>query len=324
MSKISIIIPVYNAEGSIDRCINSILNQTYNDYEIIAINDGSKDNSLNILKKYEKKLKGKMKVINQENQGVASTRNNGIKVATGKYITFIDNDDFIDSDYLNTYIKEIENHDYDVVMGGYRRVNDKGKILESRYPKNNNWGKFTIITPWAKIYNRKFIVDNKIEFLNYGIGEDIYFILQTFDKSKRIREINYIGYNWFYNNESISNTNHKGFNNNIDILYLVEKLKSRISGKNNISNDTFNYYCIRLIIWYLLYSGRTATSGEFIDQYNYLSKYLKANFQNYRRLILFKMPAGEDTNIKMIIKLFIIIDKLKLTRLFSKVYCNGK
>lgn len=324
MSKISIIIPVYNAENSIDRCINSILNQTYNDYEIIAINDGSKDNSLNILKEYEKKLKGKIKVVNQENMGVANTRNNGIKVATGKYIMFIDNDDYFDDNYLETYIKEIENNHYDVVMGGYKRVNNEGKILESRYPKNNEWSKFTIITPWAKIYNRKFIVDNKIEFLNYGIGEDIYFILQIFDKSKKIKEINYIGYNWFYNNDSISNTKHKGFNNNIDILYLVEKLKNKISGKNYISIDIFNYYCIRLILWYLLYSGRTANSDEFINQYDYLFNYLKSNFENYRKIILFKMPAEEDTNIKIIMKLFIIIDKLKLTKLFSKVYCKGK
>ncbi|MEI8343335.1 MAG: glycosyltransferase family A protein [Candidatus Moraniibacteriota bacterium] len=127
---ISIIIPVYNAQETISKCIDSIMNNNFNKYEIIAINDGSSDNSLKILRDYEKRYPEKIRVFDQENQGVARTRNNGVAYAKGAHVMFIDNDDYVDSDYLEKFQAEIGTKDLDMVIGGYRRTNGEKPCLK--------------------------------------------------------------------------------------------------------------------------------------------------------------------------------------------------
>ena len=105
--EVTIVIPVYNSEKYIGRCIESILNQTFQDFELLIINDGSKDNSKEIIKEYKSKYPDKITFINQENKGVSTTRNEAIKIANGKYIMFIDNDDYIDNDYIEIYVSKI-------------------------------------------------------------------------------------------------------------------------------------------------------------------------------------------------------------------------
>ncbi len=117
MSKVTIIIPVYNSAEYIGKCIESILNQTYHDYDILIVNDGSKDNSQQIINEYKEKYPNKITAIEQENKGVARTRNESIKRATGKYIMFMDNDDYLDKDYIETFVKEIEKDECDEVIG---------------------------------------------------------------------------------------------------------------------------------------------------------------------------------------------------------------
>ena len=130
MKKVTLIIPVYNSEKYIGKCLDSILNQTYTNFEILVVNDGSKDNSQKVIEEYQNKYPDKIIAINQENKGVSKTRNESIKKASGDYIMFIDNDDFLDSDYIETFITEAEKGDYDVVLGGYRRPNENGKIIK--------------------------------------------------------------------------------------------------------------------------------------------------------------------------------------------------
>ena len=145
--KVSVIIPVYNSEKYIEKCINSVLEQDYQEFELILINDGSKDGSLKILERYKEKYKEKIVLVNQENCGVSKTRNNAIQIANGEYIMFMDNDDFIDKDYIKTYIEEIEKEDLDVVIGGYRRPNEKGKVIKKLQLPQEEWGKFMIFAP---------------------------------------------------------------------------------------------------------------------------------------------------------------------------------
>ena len=125
---VSVIIPVYNAQEGIKQCIDSLLNQSFTDFEIILINDGSTDNSLEVIKKYAAD-NDFIRVIDKENEGVAKTRNKGIQLANGKYIVFIDNDDFVDSDYLERFYNEIDQEQLDIVLGGYKRVNQEMKTL---------------------------------------------------------------------------------------------------------------------------------------------------------------------------------------------------
>lgn len=125
---VSVIIPVYNAQEGIKQCLDSLLNQSFTDFEIILLNDGSTDNSLEVIKKYAAD-NDFIRVIDKENEGVAKTRNKGIQLANGKYIVFIDNDDFVDSDYLERFYNEIDQEQLDIVLGGYKRVNQEMKTL---------------------------------------------------------------------------------------------------------------------------------------------------------------------------------------------------
>jgi glycosyltransferase involved in cell wall biosynthesis len=124
---VSIVIPVYNAENSLRKCLDSLIGQTFTDYEIILINDGSKDKSQEIIDEYAEKYPTKIRSYTQVNCGVAVTRNRGIGYAEGEYLLFIDNDDYVKKDYIEKYVNEIRSKNVDVVIGGYKRVDLKGK-----------------------------------------------------------------------------------------------------------------------------------------------------------------------------------------------------
>ena len=117
MSKVSIIIPVYNVEKYLDKCLKSVLNQTYKNIEIIVINDGSTDNSLKICKKYKDK---RIVLIDKENGGVSSARNKGLELASGKYITFVDSDDWLELDAIENMVSFIEKENVDFVRFCYQ------------------------------------------------------------------------------------------------------------------------------------------------------------------------------------------------------------
>lgn len=317
MRKVSIIIPIYNAENTIEKCISSILKQTYKDYELLLIDDGSTDNSLKVIKKYSKYKN--IRILNQENHGVAYTRNRGIKEATGDYIMFIDNDDFIDSDYIEKHITTISKENSDIVISGYRRINVENKVLHEEKLRDTYWSRFIIMAPWAKVYRRNFLLKNNIEFLSYGIGEDVYFNLLIYSFEPKITILNYIGYNWFFNTKSVSNTSQKGLNKEVDILFLLNKI---IEKYDNI-NDYLSYYLIRYYIWYLLFSGRNANKKDFILEYNRIKKWYNDNKVSLKFSPFSKKINGETLKNRIIVFTFLALEKMHLIGLFAKFYCKG-
>mgnify|MGYP000949587757 FL=1 len=272
MSKpaISVIIPVYNAQDGIKRCVDSLLNQSFKNFEIILLNDGSKDNSLNILKEYELKYSF-VRVIDKQNEGVAVTRNKGILLAEGEYTMFMDNDDFVDSDYIETFYQAIHVKKLDLVIGGYKRVNQDNQIIFSQDIQQSEWSKYIIMAPWAKVYRTEFLKTNNLEFFDYGIGEDIIFNLAAYKTTDKIGLLDYKGYNWYYNNKSISNTSQRGFSPKIDILVLFSKILEL--GK---PSELVVYYLKRYYVWYLLFSGRASSNQEFIHQYIRIKEWLNS------------------------------------------------
>lgn len=181
MKKISVVVPIYNMEKYLDICIQSIINQSYKDIEIILINDGSKDESLNICNKYSIKDK-RIIVLNQKNSGVSASRKAGIKIATGDYLTFVDADDYIDLNMYKDMIKIVEENNADIAECGYTFVSEHGEIL-SRYLLKDEIiighdscvKKFldsdnSTVFLWNKIY-KKSLFDN-IEFDEYSYSED--------------------------------------------------------------------------------------------------------------------------------------------------------
>lgn len=320
MSKpaISVIIPVYNAQDGIKRCVDSLLNQSFKNFEIILLNDGSKDNSLNILKEYELKYSF-VRVIDKQNEGVAVTRNKGILLAEGEYTMFMDNDDFVDSDYIETFYQAIHEKKLDLVIGGYKRVNQDNQIIFSQDIQQSEWTKYIIMAPWAKIYRTEFLKTNNLEFFDYSIGEDIIFNLAAYKTTDKIGLLDYKGYNWYYNNQSISNTSQRGFSPKIDILVLFSKILDL--GK---PSELVVYYLKRYYVWYLLFSGRSSSDQEFIQQYIRIKEWLKENKLISTISPLSKKVQGERFQTKISLIVFLSLEKLRLVPLFAKIYCKGK
>lgn len=316
MVRISIIIPVYNSGDKIKRCIESIISQISVEDEILLMNDGSTDGTLAVLKQLENSYKA-IRVIDKRNEGVAITRNRGISEARGEYICFIDNDDYIDKDYIATFYNAISQGNYDIVIGGYRRVTDQKVLFEYRV-KDTDWYKLMVVSPWARIFRREFVVKNNICFLDSKIGEDVYFNFKAYSRTDRIKIIDYTGYNWWFNDKSISNTSQRGFRKDVDIRKLLDSLFA-LTGRQRL----YDFYYVRYVVWYLLFSGRAGTSEDFMKEYNHGITWLKERGIPIRFPVFSKDIRGESIKNRVIIAGFIMIHRLRMVRLFSKIYCKG-
>lgn len=213
MPKISVIVPVYNVEKYLNRCIDSILNQTFEDFELILVDDGSTDKSLKICDEYKIK-DGRIKVIHKKNGGVSSARNTGIDKATGEYITFVDSDDYISNDTLNILL-DSNYQDSDLVISSLEMKSYDGKrtvydMNEKIYATNTgileeyiSWEfpQICFCGPCAKRYNREIIKKMNIKFReDMALGEDTYFNLQYLMNCKKIASTDRITYFYIRDN----------------------------------------------------------------------------------------------------------------------------
>lgn len=177
---LSIIVPVYNAEDFLERCVTSLINQhTSFKYEIVFINDGSTDKSLSILNRFVYDYPDRCRVITQDNQGISAARNKGIEVAFGIYVSFIDNDDFVDDSYVDILLKKAIAEDADMVQCGYTRNNQQGKVIGKDVIEQDvvinkghtNLVKYVHGYIWGGVYKRELF--NLIRFPNGYWYEDI-------------------------------------------------------------------------------------------------------------------------------------------------------
>lgn len=269
MEKVSIIVPIYNAERYISNCIYSILQQTYTNIEVILVNDGSQDNSLYICEQF-KKIDNRIIILNKKNGGVSSARNEGIRIATGKYIQFVDSDDTLELDFVEKLIQNIKFWNAELIICGYNIIENKKNVsyeedLDSIYDnviaftKENfieNFGtmlldykNISLGSPWNKLFIREIIVENSIKFPeNIHYGEDLLFNLQYFRYCNKLIYIKKKLYNYFLiNNQSLEAKFKPDLFQNQ--LYLYQKIKgflienNKYSG-NNVINLTI-YYAYR-------------------------------------------------------------------------------
>lgn len=190
----SIIIPVYNCSKYLSKCIDSVISQTYQYFELILVDDGSTDGSEKICDEYLKKDK-RIKLIHKKNSGVSDTRNQGLKMATGDYIAFLDSDDYVDNTWLENSIKHFsDNPNLELLNYGfyseveYNNQNSYNKIIYEDKLYNNKseinkdivnlWDKHMLYNIWNKIYLNKIIKKNKIQFPDFNFGEDMHFNIE--------------------------------------------------------------------------------------------------------------------------------------------------
>ena len=227
--KLSIIIPVYNVEQYLQRCLNSVLNSSFQDFELIIINDGSKDKSEKIILEFVDKYKDKIVYILKENEGVSVARNVGIEKAIGKYITFIDSDDYIEPNMFESMIEKIESDNFDIVACDARLVyedNNDTRVVSSGYArdlyhKNKIRETMTIFYPvmWNKIYRTEIV--KKVKFTSGVWYEDMEYLLKLYPHINTIGVVKEPLYNYLQRKNSITYT----YNDKLyDIINNMERV----------------------------------------------------------------------------------------------------
>lgn len=211
---ISIIVPVYKAEKFLNRCVDSILAQTFTDFECILIDDGSPDSSPAICDEYAKK-DPRVKVIHQKNGGVSAARNAGLDAALGEWIGFVDSDDWIEKDTYELALKATVEQNADIVQWKMRLANPVKELdynfqndCELKIDKKNvlTWLQNSCYT---QLFNRKLIYDNNVRFpLNISMGEDRHFSFCCMASAKKVWQLNRVLYHYFQNEEGICLSNY--------------------------------------------------------------------------------------------------------------------
>ena len=288
--KVSIIIPVYNNENYISQGIESVENQTYKNYEIIIIDDGSTDDSLKLCKKFEKR-NDKIKVISINNGGVSNARNIGIKNASGDYVCFIDSDDYVMPTYIESLIKKMNNKC--LVISAYSVFNEKKDRQVKKINKQKLYIGIDIYLkivrnelfwnqPWNKMYNLNVIKENKLFFNDkLNMGEDLVF------------NLNYLNFidNIFYINKTIYrhriNDNGAMANNNENKLKALSNILLEMYNKENEKEKKciIKLYYLRTIWNLYKISGNT----EYLDIIN-----------SNKRFILLQKNAGPLFKLKVL------------------------
>lgn len=233
LPKISIIVPIYNAEQFLRRCIDSILAQTFTDFELLLIDDGGKDRSSEICDEYAAK-DSHIKVFHKENGGVSSARNLGLDMVKGKWINFIDSDDWIDSTCLERCYEQIEEDD-DLLMFSLKWAEDC-RLPDMRCDNQNSFipiiqehiNRITFTTPVCKLFKTAIIKKNRIRFdTNISSGEDTLFFLTYFKHVEKMRLLpqEFYNYDTSSSSDSLSKRSYSSWGSE---HYLMDKIFSEI------------------------------------------------------------------------------------------------
>ncbi|PWB88333.1 glycosyltransferase family 2 protein [Methanobrevibacter thaueri] len=266
MVGISVIIPVYNVEDYLSQCLDSICNQTFKDIEIICVNDGSIDNSLDILNEYAESDR-RIKIINQHNQGLAASRNQGLKEAKGDYVYFIDSDDYIELDALEKLHENIVTNSSDMVLFKFQKVDDYRNVhkrgVEFKIDKifgDIDYGNFTFtykdvkrhvmnsaFSACLKLYRRDFIED-----ISFPIGlnfEDVPVHVKLMLEAESLSFVPEFLYNYRSNPDSILNSSANGF----DIFKVIDMVEEYLkeNGHYEELENEFIFFKIAQILVYL-------------------------------------------------------------------------
>ena len=319
MCEVSIIVPVYNVEDYLVRCLDSLVSQTFKSYEIICIDDASPDNSKAILENYLQKYPSLIRVLhNQENLGLGYARNIGLSQARGKYVLFVDSDDYVKQDYVESYYKEMENNPADIIVGGYIRKTHKGEKVHMM--SQTVWSTVTYAIACAKMFKASFLKNNNLEFTDLKCGEDILFSLEAFYCNASFRVIDYAGYYYVYNQDSITGSmnhekNHEQIMANLFTYFLSTYDVSLLSIQKR---EIIEYVYLANMINALVVFNHGCGIKTMKRKYEFVIKDIREKFPNYKRnsLVGFIKPKGQTLKIRLGVGGFVALSKLHLDRFF--------
>lgn len=322
MKKVSVIVPVYNVEKYIDRCLDSLVNQTLEDIEIIVVNDGTRDNSQKIIDEYVKKYPKKVFSFIKENGGLSSARNYGIEKAKGEYIGFVDSDDYVEYDMYEQLYNKAQKTNADVVCSQityrYNRYAEKRKFNHLEY-----FGKSVSKEPrvlieaksyaWNKIYKRDLWKNHEFPNQYYEDSAVIYNVLY---EANKIECVNIPLYNYIKEREGAITTEVS--NKIFDMFKSCDSILNYYKEKEDYNSikDVIDEVCIRHLIIRLLYIYESKNRKLTWKYYNETKKYLKNNIPNYKKNNYLKYSnTDNDSNHKLKISTIKIPGFFKLVTL---------
>lgn len=286
--KVSVIVPIYNVEPYLERCIDSILRQSYQNMEVILIDDGSTDACPVICDKYAEKYR-QIQVIHKENEGLSSARNAGLDVSTGDLVMFVDSDDFVEADFVEKLYYALNKYEADVAICNFQYVDENGKKV-IRYPDNviqneciNNiqywnrvfqkYGHF-YVTVWNKLYRRELW--DSCRYPLGKINEDEYILHNIINQYTRIACMDYIGYNYVQRGNSIMANKRKKANFDLFEAWLKRIDYFKSIGRRDFVRKQLSKYLEKLLFLYELCVTEEDKKkyciyyNKYIDVYKYL------------------------------------------------------
>lgn len=311
MTDISIIVPIYNAEKYLNKCIKSLINQTKQELEFVLVNDGSTDTSEDIIKSYKDK---RIKYFKNKNQGIGKTRNFGIEKATGKYIMFLDSDDYLATHACEELFNKAEKENLDLVINNFYRVDEETeKQEEVKIPEfqsttlkeNKNLLLDVNLAPWNKLYKTELLKKNKIKFVENLKYEDAPFVIEAMDKAKKIGYLNkYLNYYVIHKNSETTVRDQKIF----DIIEIVDKIRKYFSKRKEFT-ETVDKLSVRILTNYTI-QQRVQVDKEvgmkFIDR---AFQYMKENIPDYKNNKYYKNRG-------------LLRRTIEKNRFLTKLYCK--
>ena len=330
---ISIVVPIFNVEKYLEKCIETIINQTYRNIEIILVDDGSLDNSGKMCDEYQKK-DTRIKVIHKENGGLSDARNAGIKKAQGKYIAFLDADDYVDFTMYERLYDIVKKENAEIGISGYSRINEANKEIPyfldvEKYNKDRSFLYNMIgtlptdtedinvgMSVWKCLYNLDIIKENEIYFKSERvyISEDIIFQIEYFEFVNRVGLVKEPLYKYRYNESSLSKKYRKDRFEKQKILYLKEK--SMLEEKGWLNDELRN----RLNRTFLM-KTKACIKAEVVgnkENKKTRQKNIKSILNDELLIKIIKEYPTKKINIKS--KIYILIMKFKLSKILYKIY----
>lgn len=308
--KVSVIVPVYNTEKYLKNCIDSLLKQNFEDYEIIVINDLSPGNAEEIIKSYnDKKI---VYIKNKTNKGIGYNRNLGIKKAKGEYVCFIDSDDYVKENFISKMYNYSKENNLDLCVCDYVNVDEEGNKLKefnlsdfciTNYEENNKILCEINLAPWNKLYKKDMLVKNKIEFSETLKYEDLSFVALSIKNSKKIGKINeQLNYYTIHNNSETTTRDKRVF----DIFKQLDIVRNEYKSGKYLDELT-----VSVLLNYTIqqrYQIDKDTQSKFIDD---AFKYLNDNNIDYKHSEYIKNRSFLKS----------LIEKNKfITKIYCKIY----
>lgn len=294
MAAVSLIVPIYNVEKYLEKCLQSIEKQIFDDYEVILVDDGSIDNSRKIAELFIRKDPSKFKLIHQENQGLSGARNKGLLYATGEYICFADSDDYLEPLYLKEMYDQAKKNDADMVFCAFASVNEQGNFIKEIHEQGfmegetySIYGKPELLliqnAAWNKMYKRSIISKNGLLFTSNVWYEDLRFVKKYMAFCERCIYCDKVLYNYLIRSGSIMNS--MASERNLEIIGAIQEIQEfyqKELGTNQFWNEiefiAIDHMYISTTVRLIRAHGKNYKEliGELVDKF-------KREFPNYKK-----------------------------------------